>query len=37
MEMKLMKDKKYFTKGTCMRNYNRFYVEGFQELCPSYM
>ena len=39
MKMKLMKIKKIFaakifTKGTCTRNYSRFYVEGKQELRP---
>ena len=40
--MKLMKNKKIFAakifmKGTCTKNYSRFYVEGQQELCPFYM
>ena len=42
MKMNLMKNKKifaakFFTNCTCTRNYSRFYVEGQQELRPSYM
>ena len=43
MKMKLMKNEKknlaanIFTKGTCTPNYNRYYVEGQQELRPFYM
>ena len=42
MKMKLMRNKKYlqqifFTKRAYTLNYNQFYVEGQQELCPFYM
>ena len=28
---------KLFTKGTCMRNYDKLYVEGDQEVQPFYI
>ena len=43
MKMKLMKNTKLyfaaniFMKGTCTRNYSRFYVKGQQDLCVFYM
>ena len=39
MKMKLTKNKKYLQQkfSQQVRNNNRFYVEGQQELCPFYM